>query len=40
MTLLEMVREYQGLLEKKNSLAEQTKENNAAIEEAKAMAEE
>ena len=37
MTLLEMVREYQELLEKKNSLAEQTKENNAAIEEAKAM---
>jgi len=36
MTLLEMVREYQELLEKKDDLAEQTKANNAAIEAAKA----
>ncbi|MDE7243552.1 MAG: hypothetical protein K2O18_06195 [Oscillospiraceae bacterium] len=35
MTLLEMVREYQGLLEKKESLVEETKANNAAIEAAK-----
>ena len=35
MALLEMVREYQGLLEKKESLAEETKANNAAIEAAK-----
>jgi len=32
MELLEMVRQYQALLEKKDSLARQTKENNAAIE--------
>lgn len=36
MTLLEMVRKYQVLLEEKESLAEQTKSNNAAIEAAKA----
>ena len=32
MTLIETVREYQELLEKKDDLAEQTKANNAAIE--------
>lgn len=37
MTLLSMVREYQGLLEKKEALSAQTKENNAAIEAAKAQ---
>lgn len=36
MDLLEMVKHYQGLLEKKDDLAEQTKANNAAIEAAKA----
>lgn len=35
MELLDMVREYQGLLEAKESLAKQTKDNNAAIEAAK-----
>lgn len=35
MTLLEMVRNYQELLDEKESLAAQTKENNAAIETAK-----
>lgn len=35
MSLLEMVREYQELLEKKDDLAEKTKANNAAIEAAK-----
>ena len=35
MTLLDMVRNYQGLLERKEPLAEETKENNAAIEAAK-----
>lgn len=35
MSLLEMVREYQGLLEEKEDLAEKTKANNAAIEDAK-----
>lgn len=35
MTLLDMVREYQGLLETKEDLASQTKANNAAIEAAK-----
>lgn len=35
MTLLDMVRNYQGLLERKEALAEETKENNAAIEAAK-----
>ena len=32
MTLLEMVREYQDLLERKDDLAAQTKDNNAAID--------
>lgn len=36
MTLLEMVKDYQALLQKKEDLAAQTKENNAAIEAAKA----
>ena len=36
MDLLEMVKHYQGLLETKDDLAEQTKANNAAIEAAKA----
>lgn len=36
MTLLDMVKGYQTLLEKKDTLAAQTKENNAAIEAAKA----
>ena len=36
MTLLDMVRDYQTLLERKDTLALQTKENNAAIEAAKA----
>lgn len=35
MTLLEMVRNYQALLEEKDRLAECTKDNNAAIEAAK-----
>lgn len=35
MTLLEMVKGYQGLLERKDELAALTKENNAAIEAAK-----
>ena len=35
MTLLEMVKDYQTLLERKDALAAQTKENNAAIEAAK-----
>ena len=35
MTLLDMVRDYQSLLERKEALAEETKENNAAIEAAK-----
>lgn len=35
MTLLDMVRDYQDLLNKKESLAEETKANNAAIEAAK-----
>ena len=35
MTLLEMVKDYQTLLERKDALATQTKENNAAIEAAK-----
>lgn len=35
MTLLDMVKDYQILLDKKDELAEQTKENNAAIETAK-----
>ena len=36
MTLLDMVRDYQTLLERKDELAEKTKENNALIENAKA----
>lgn len=36
MTLLELVREYQTLLERKDDLAEQTKQNNLAIEDMKA----
>lgn len=36
MTLLDMVRKYQNLLEEKDRLADLTKENNAAIEAAKA----
>lgn len=36
MTLLEMVRNYQALLEEKDRLADCTKANNAAIESAKA----
>lgn len=36
MTLLEMVKDYQSLLETKEDLAEQTKANTAAIEAAKA----
>ncbi len=36
MELLEMVKQYQVLLENKEALAAQTKENNAAIEAAKA----
>ena len=35
MELLEMLKEYQGLLEMKDALAERTKANNAAIEAAK-----
>ena len=35
MTLLDMVRNYQSLLERKDALAEETKKNNAAIEAAK-----
>lgn len=35
MTLIEMVRDYQELLERKDALADQTKANNAAIEAAK-----
>lgn len=35
MTLIEMVRDYQTLLERKDSMAEKTKANNAAIEAAK-----
>lgn len=35
MTLIEMVRDYQELLEMKEALADQTKANNAAIEAAK-----
>lgn len=35
MTLLDMIRDYQGLLEKKDALAAATKENNLAIEAAK-----
>lgn len=35
MTLLEMVKDYQGLLERKDALAAEIKENNAAIEAAK-----
>lgn len=35
MTLLDMVKDYQALLEKKDELAELTKQNNAAIEAAK-----
>lgn len=34
-TLLDMVRGYQELLERKDQLADETKANNAAIEEAK-----
>ena len=37
MELLDMVRNYQSLLETKEALAAQTKENNAAIEAAKAQ---
>ena len=37
MTLLEMVKSYQTLLETKERLAAETKENNAAIEAAKAQ---
>ena len=37
MTLLEMVKHYQTLLETKERLAAETKENNAAIEAAKAQ---
>ena len=36
MTLLDMVREYQSLLERKEELADEVKANNALIEEAKA----
>lgn len=35
MELLEMLNNYQALLEKKDALAQQTKENNAAIDAAK-----
>ena len=35
MILIDMVRDYQALLERKDDLAAQTKENNAAIEAAK-----
>ena len=35
MALLDMIKDYQELLEKKDSLANQTKANNAAIEAAK-----
>lgn len=35
MALLDMIKDYQELLEKKESLADQTKANNAAIEKAK-----
>ena len=35
MTLLDMIRDYQGLLDKKDALAAATKENNLAIEAAK-----
>ncbi len=35
MQLLDMVRSYQELLDKKEALAEETKENNKAIEQAK-----
>ena len=37
MELLDMVKGYQSLLETKEALAAQTKENNAAIEAAKAQ---
>ena len=37
MELLDMVKNYQSLLEMKEALAAQTKENNAAIEAAKAQ---
>ena len=36
MTLLDMVRDYQSLLEHKEELADEVKANNALIEEAKA----
>ena len=36
MALIDMIREYQILLERKDDLSEQTKANNAAIEAAKA----
>lgn len=36
MTLLDMIREYQMLLERKDDLADQVKDNNASIEAAKA----
>lgn len=36
MTLLDMVRDYQSLLERKEELADEVKANNALIEEAKA----
>lgn len=36
MELIDMIRNYQALLERKDDLAEQTKTNNAAIEAAKA----
>ena len=35
MALIDMVKDYQALLERKDNLAAQTKENNAAIEAAK-----
>ena len=38
MTLLDMVRNYQSLLERKEELADEVKANNALIEEAKANA--
>jgi hypothetical protein len=37
MELLDMIRNYQSILERKEELAAQTKENNAAIEAAKAQ---
>ena len=37
MALIDMVKDYQALLERKDDLAAQTKENNAAIEAAKAQ---